>query len=74
MFRDLLGAPSFYVKTNEDDILDILKRAFSKEYIMTATSSPTKQDTDNLMLKGILNLHSYSLLKYEKVTDREGME
>ena len=74
VFRDLLGAPSFYVKTNEDDILDILKRAFSKEYIMTATSSPTKQDTDNLMLKSILNLHSYSLLKYEKVTDREGME
>ena len=28
VFRDLLGAPSYYVKTNEDDILDTLKRAF----------------------------------------------
>ena len=41
---------------------------------MTATSSPTKKDTENLMLKGILNLHSYSLLKYQQVTDREGNE
>jgi hypothetical protein len=69
VFRDLLGAPSFYVKTNEDDILETLKKAFDKDFIMTATSSPTKKDTECLMQKGILNLHSYSLLRYQLVTD-----
>ena len=44
VFRDLLGAPSFYHKTNQDNIWEIIKTAFDSKHIICATSFPEKKD------------------------------
>lgn len=73
MFRDLLGAPSFYHKTNEDRIKEIIENAYNNNFIISATSYPTKKEEDKLDRVGILNLQSYSLLRIATVPDQNGM-
>ena len=73
VFRDLLGAPSFYHKTNEDNIKEIIENAYNNNFIISATSYPTKKEEDKLDRVGILNLQSYSLLRIATVPDQNGM-
>ena len=40
VFRDLLGAPSFYYKVNEDYIWDVIYDSDKKNYIISATAAP----------------------------------
>lgn len=40
VFHDLLGAPSFYYKTNDNNIWKILLDGEKKNFIMAATALP----------------------------------
>lgn len=40
VFHDLLGAPSFYYKTNVENIWQIIKDAEERNYITAATAIP----------------------------------
>ena len=72
VFRDLTGAPSFYHKTNENDIKDIIINADKKEYIMTCTAMPNIKDKKRIEQLGILSLQSYSIMRCEEVQDKNG--
>ena len=54
VFNDLLGAPSFYYKTNVDDIFEVIEEGIKREYIMVATANPSGQDMRN-QHKGIIH-------------------
>lgn len=47
--RDFLGAPAFYYKVNEDSSLDIIRDAYKRKYIVTATSEPNPMQKKKLM-------------------------
>lgn len=68
----MTGAPAYYVKINQSHSLDLLKEAVRKNYIITATSVPNKEEKQKLMQKGILTLQSYSLLRQERVPTHDG--
>ena len=70
--RDFLGAPAFYYKVNEDSSLDIIRDAYKRKYIVTATSEPNPMQKKKLMKQGILTLQSYSLIRIEDVPDHDG--
>ena len=44
VFKDFLGAPSYYHKTNESDIEEVLLNAHRNQYIMVATATPSYKD------------------------------
>ena len=68
----MLGSPSYYHKTNEDNIFDIIEDAHRKNYIMVTTATPSNRDRKNLESKGIISLQSYSILNIVRVPDRDG--
>ena len=71
VFNDLLGAPSFYYKTNVDDIFDVIETGIKKEYIMVCTANPTGNDMKN-QHKGIIHFQCYSILGIAEVFDKNG--
>ena len=42
VFHDLLGAPSYYYKTNAKDIWKIILNGEKKNFIMAATALPAE--------------------------------
>ena len=42
VFRDLLGAPGFYVKTNEENFKFQFIEAFKNKYLISGTALPTE--------------------------------
>lgn len=56
VFRDLLGCPSYYKKTNEKNLWEFVKDCTQKRYIMSVTSCPNESQTKYLLKKGILFL------------------
>ena len=74
VYRDLLGAPSFYHKTNEDYIWEKVYSGYQNEFIMSATSYPNDMDLVNLENTGIIALQSYSILRIAIVPDSNGSQ
>jgi hypothetical protein len=68
----LTGAPAYYIKINETNSFEMMKDAMRLNYIVTATSVPSKEEKAKLLQKGILTLQSYSVLKIETVLIRNG--
>jgi hypothetical protein len=42
VYRDLLGCPSYYKKTNEKNLWEFIKDSSQRRYIMSVTSNPSE--------------------------------
>lgn len=62
VYRDLLGAPSFYHKTNIEDCYEIIKNALANKHECVCTSNSSDVDFQILDTKGLLENHTYSVL------------
>lgn len=72
VFRDLLGAPSYYHKTNEDNIWDILIDANDHKYITVATAYPNQFETQQQESTGIIVLQNLCVKQICYVQSSEG--
>lgn len=72
VFRDLLGCPSFYRKTNDENIFENLKFWVKKNFLVTSTSSIVSSDQKALLKRGIMSYQTYSILEVALVPDRQG--
>ena len=68
VYRDLLGAPSFYYKTNIENVWELLEEAVQKNYICSVTAMSLEFDKAKLEEKGICGSQTYSLLRTAVVT------
>lgn len=53
VFRDLLGAPSFYSKSNIDNCFEIMADAINSKYSVVVTSNCNDLDKNRLLSKGL---------------------
>ena len=74
VYRDLLGAPSFYYKTNIDNIYETTTDAISKKYSIVCTSNSNDLDKHKLQHMGLCHNHTYTVLKTAEVIDRNGKQ
>lgn len=70
VFHDLLGAPSFYFKTNDNNIWKILLEGEKKNFIMAATALPQDQEKQRMEDLGIMSFTSYSVNKAVEIYDK----
>ena len=61
--RDFLGAPAKEYLTIHDKIIDIIDDAHSKNFLMTATTTNSKEN-------GLIPNHTYTILSFEIVVDK----
>lgn len=73
VYRDLLGAPSYYHKTNETSIWEICQSCFKKQYIMSATACPNLEDYKMMEQSGIIAFQSYSIINLAVAPDKYGV-
>jgi calpain-15 len=73
VYRDLLGAPSFYYKTNIDNVWDLLEDAEQKNYICSVTAMSLEFEKDKLEKYGICGSQTYSMLR-TAVVDVDGAQ
>lgn len=72
VYRDLLGAPSYYHKTNESNIYEVCRNCFAKKYIMSATACPNLDDYKMMESSGIISFQSYSIINLAVAPDKHG--
>jgi calpain-15 len=74
VFRDILGAPSFYYKANTEDIWDHIQSADKKKYIICCTALPIVDVITGFPVKmnGIVANQSYSIIEVRVVKEKNG--
>jgi calpain-15 len=61
-FRDLTGAPTFSVKTEEEDCFSKIEEAYSQEWVIAAGTISEEGDEAKLKELGLVNGHEYGIL------------
>lgn len=70
VFRDLLGAPSYYYKVNEKNVWKVLRLADKNKYICSVTAKPGEAEKKKLEALGSVSMPSYCLLQTVELLDR----
>ena len=62
VFRDLLGAPSYYYKINENNIWKVIRLADKNKHICCVTAKPGENEKKKLEALANISMPSYCLL------------
>ena len=74
VFRDLLGAPSFYYKSNIENCYEIIADAIHKKFSVVCTSNSNDLDKHKLFHMGLFPNHTYTILRACEVIDQDGKQ
>ena len=72
VMRDLTGAPTEVIETEEEDIFERVLKADENNWIMAASAGTTGASVDALEKLGLIGFHAYGLLKAVEIEDRFG--
>ena len=67
IMRDLTGAPIISLDNSNESLLNHLREACSKKWIVTASAGDTQASMDLLKEVGLLPLHAYSILEIHEL-------
>jgi len=70
VMRDLTGAPTEVIETDEDELWDKLNEAEAKQFIVAASAGSTPASKGNLEDLGLQGNHSYGILRSIEVIDK----
>ena len=72
VMRDLTGAPTEVIETEEEDIFQRVMDADKRNFVMAASAGTTGASVEALEKLGLIGFHAYGLLKAVEVQDRFG--
>lgn len=73
VLRDLTGAPTEVVMSDDEKLFEKILEAETKGYMMAASAGSTKASKELLEGLGLIGNHSYGLLDVREITTKEGM-
>ena len=71
-FRDVTGAPAYEYPTSEPNLWELITKADKANYIIGASvNQEDEEEAKNLKSIGLINTHSYGLIRTAEVKDKD---